>query len=426
MSPLTALWIASSIGAILFFASGVFSADVFQRIFGIASKSASDDERLRELEQRNAELLLNAELRAAEEERKHATAAARQERLLNDIAEAQSIAQNNRREVEALRQQLEIEVQTKASIDLELTSQRTRAEDTTRRLTESQKSATLVPTLRKRLEEIEQAQATRARAAEQTDEKTRSLERDLARARGEITRLATQLSARVDTQTLSLENDVKRLNEEQQERTLRIKMLTDRVAELQTYAEENSSLKGERDALQREVDRLSRAAREIVAPPQSSPPRVQVDPVDVATISRPHQSGTTRRVVESENTLEASLKQHLSGLLGREPGLIAVLCDDNGFPVAGVGTDQQQESVAVLTSLAQVLAFRVKEFVDLERVERIELADSAGRALRVRLFDWETQPLALACLGKRSLVANPDEELVVTAFPKLLRKAWSA
>jgi DNA repair exonuclease SbcCD ATPase subunit len=322
-----------------------------------------------------------------------------------------------------LRQQLEIEIQTKSSIDRELSQARARGEDATRRLTESQKSSTLVPTLRKRLEEIEQAQATRARSAEQAEEKNRALERDLTRARGEITRLATQLSARVDTQTLSLENDIKRLNDEQQERTLRIKMLTDRITELEAYAEENAALKAERDALQREVDRLRRAARDAVAPPSSAPPRVQVDPAGMATILRPNQSGTTRRVTDSENTLEGSLKQHLSGLLAREPGLIAVLSDDNGFPVAGVGTDQQQEGVSVLTSLAQELAFRVKEFVDLERIERIELADAAGRALRVRLFDWETQPLALACLGKRSLVANPDEELVVTAFPKSLQLA---
>jgi hypothetical protein len=426
VSPLTALWVASTVGAILFFASGVLSADMFQRFLGIESKATPDLQRLREAEQLNAELVRNAELRAAEEERMRSAAMARQERLLNDIAEAQSIAQNHRREVEMLRQQLEIEIQTKASIDRELTQARTRGEDATRRLSESQKSSTLVPTLRKRLEEIEQAQATRARAAEQAEEKNRTLERDLTRARGEITRLATQLSARVDTQTLSLENDIKRLNDEQQERTLRIKMLTDRITELEAYAEENATLKAERDALQREVDRLRRAAREAVVPPPSAPPRVQVDPVGMATITRPNQSGTTRRVSDSDNTLEGSLKQHLSGLLAREPGLIAVLSDDNGFPVAGVGTDQQQEGVSVLTSLAQELAFRVKEFVDLERIERIELADAAGRALRVRLFDWETQPLALACLGKRSLVANPDEELVVTAFPKLLRKAWSA
>jgi DNA repair exonuclease SbcCD ATPase subunit len=423
---MTALWVASTVGAVLFFASGILSAETFQRLLGIESKATPDVQRLREAEQQSAELLRNAELRAAEEERLRSATMARQERLLNDIAEAQSIAQNHRREVEMLRQQLEIEIQTKASIDRELSQARVRAEDSTRRLSESQKSSTLVPTLRKRLEEIEQAQATRARAAEQAEEKNRALERDLTRARGEITRLATQLSARVDTQTLSLENDIKRLNEEQQERALRIKMLTDRITELEAYAEENASLKAERDALQREVDRLRRAAREAVAPPPSAPPRVQVDPVGMATITRPNQSGTTRRVADSENTLEASLKQHLSGLLAREPGLIAVLSDDNGFPVAGVGTDQQQEGVSVLTSLAQELAFRVKEFVDLERIERIELADAAGRALRVRLFDWETQPLALACLGKRSLVANPDEELVVTAFPKLLRKAWSA
>jgi hypothetical protein len=423
---MTALWVASTVGAILFFASGVLSAEMFQRVLGIESKATPDLQQLREAELRNAELVRAAELRAAEEERNRAAAMARQERLLNDIAEAQSIAQNNRREVEMLRTQLEVEIQTKAAIDRELTQARSRGEDASRRLTESQKSSTLVPTLRKRLEEIEQAQATRARGAEQAEEKNRALERDLARARGEITRLATQLSARVDTQTLSLENDIKRLNDEQQERALRIKMLTDRITELEAYAEENASLKAERDALQREVDRMRRAARDAAPPPPSAPPRVQVDPVGMATITRPNQSGTTRRVAEPENTLEASLKQHLSGLLGREPGLIAVLCDDNGFPVAGVGTDQQQEAVSVLTSLAHELAFRVKEFVDLERIERIELADAAGRALRVRLFDWETQPLALACLGRRSLVANPDEELVVTAFPKLLRKAWSA
>src|SRR5688572_13387806 len=126
---MTALWVASSVGAILFFASGVLSAEVFQRILGIESKATPDLPRLR-----------NAELRAAEEERLRATAMARQERLLNDIAEAQSIAQNHRREVEMLRQQLEIEIQTKSLIDRELSQARARGEDTTRRLSESQKS----------------------------------------------------------------------------------------------------------------------------------------------------------------------------------------------------------------------------------------------------------------------------------------------
>jgi hypothetical protein len=358
--------------------------------------------------------------------RQGAVSPARDERLINELAEAQALLTRQRRETEALRQQLEVEISTKATLDLELRQQRSRAEDTSHRLGETQKSAALVPTLRKRLEEIEHAQATITRTTEQSDEKARGLELELARARTDVERLSTQLAARVGTETQSLENDVKRLNELQQERNLRIKMLTDRVAELEAYAEENASLRSERDALQRDLERLRRTPHESLAAPPAVP-RVQVDTAGVAHILRPSQSGTTRRAhPESELTLESSLKQHLTGLIAREPGLIAVLSDDNGFPVAGVGSDQQQESVSVLTSLAQELAFRVKEFVDLERIERMELADGAGRAIRIRFFDWESQALALGCLGKRSLNVNPDEERVVAAFPNLLRRAWTA
>jgi hypothetical protein len=416
VSPLTALWVASVIGASLFFASGVLSADVVLRRLGVKTRLAGSPQ---------ASAGVSAGL-AAETEQDRAVSAARDERLINDFAEAQALITRQRREIEALRQQLEVEISTKATLDLELTQQRSRAEDATHRLHETQKSAAMVPTLRKRLEEIEHTQATKARTTEHSDEKARGVERELARARADVERLSTQLAARVGSQTQLLENDVKRLNDQQQERNLRMKMLTDRVAELETYAEENASLRSERDALQRDLERLRRTTREALSAPPAAP-RVQVDTAGVSHILRPSQSGTTRRAhQESELTLESSLKQHLTGLIAREPGLIAVLSDDNGFPVAGVGSDQQQESVSVLTSLAQELAFRVKEFVDLERIERMELADGAGRAIRIRFFDWESQALALGCLGKRSLIVNPDEERVVAAFPNLLRRAWTA
>lgn len=408
MSPLTALWVASVVGACLFFASGILSADVVLRRLGYDSRPAQNTP--------------GANLAQPDPSGVYA---AREEHLINELAEAQSALTLKRRESEALRQQLEVEISTKSLLDRELSRERARAEEATHLLGESQKSATLVPTLRKRLEEIELAVATKARQGEQSDERVRALERDLGRARTDVERLSGQLSSRVGSQTQSLENDVKRLSEQQQERTLRMKMLSDRVAELEAYAEENASLKSECDALKREVERLRRSTRESLAAPPAAP-RVQVDTAGVAHIMRPSQSGTTRRVQDSELTLESSLKQHLTSLIAREPGLIAVLSDDNGFPVAGVGSDQQQESVSVLTSLAQELAFRVKEFVDLERIERMELADGAGRAIRIRFFDWESQALALGCLGKRSLVVNPDEERVVAAFPNLLRRAWTA
>jgi hypothetical protein len=389
MSPLTALWVASVIGAGLFYTSGVLSAEALQRLLGIKAKPLPTGVRsidpalpaVRQAPRPGPDHRPANENGRAPDDRSHFAAFA-----ANEVAQARSMAKTHRMETEALRQQLEVEITTKAAIDLELVQQRAYAEDTSRRLVETQKSASLVPALKKRLEEIEHLQAARARVAEQTEEKIRGLERDLARAKGENARLETQIAARVDTQT---------------------------------------ALESERDALRREVERLRRSMGDGLTPP-TAPPRAQVDPAGMANVTRSHQSGTTRRVQRSEDTLEAGLKQHLSGLLAREPGIIAVLSDDHGFPVAGVGTDQHQEGVSVLSSLVQQLASRVKEFIDLERVERIELADAAGRALRVRLFDWETQPLALACLGKRSLVANPDEELVVSAFPRLLRTAWSA
>ncbi len=415
MSPLTALWVASVIGASLFFASGVLSADGVLRRWGLLRA------RLTGAAPPSVEL---APAPPAQVPERQAAYAGREEHLINELAEAQSLLTRQRREAEALRQQLEVEISTKTLLDLELSRERARAEDASQKLVETQKAASLVPTLRKRLEEIEHTQATKARTAEKSDDKTRALERELSRARADVERLSAELAARVGTQTHSLENDVKRLSEQQQERNLRMKMLTDRVAELEAYAEENGALRSECDALKRDLERMRRTTREALSAPPAAP-RVQVDGAAVAHLTRPSQSGTTRRVQDTELTLESSLKQHLAGLISREPGLIAVLSDDNGFPVAGVGSDQLQEGVSVLTSLAQQLAFRVKEFVDLERVERMELADGAGRAIRIRFFDWESQALALGCLGKRSLIANPDEERVVAAFPNLLRRVWT-
>ncbi len=325
MSPLTALWIASVTGALLFFASGFFSAEVWRR----ATSATEADSALVAI--------------AA------ATAVASAESLRVEVAEAYSLIDDSRQEVEALRRELELELAAKTQLDGELSKVRGRVEDVTLRLSETQRSAAAVPPLRKKLAELERSQLAHREGQEVWEAKRRALERELAHAQGELERL-----------------------------------------------------------------------RGRPAPPSA---RVQVD---VATLHRPKQSGITRRLDAGERTLESRFKQHLSGLVSHEPGLIAVVSDDNGFPVAGVGSEEQQAGVSVLTSLARELSVRVNDLVDLDRIERMELSDVNGRALRVRFFDWEARPLALGCLGKRSLVPNHAEELVVATFPKLLRRAWSA
>jgi hypothetical protein len=342
VSPATALWLASLVGASLFFASGILSADLVYRLLGVRARPALAGGAA-------SEPLSGAAARHPSETEQE------EERWFTEIARAQALAESARREADMLREQLELELANRSVLDDEVGDLHARLEQATRRASEHQRAAALVPGLRQRLEEIE------------------------------------------------------------------------------ADAHEHATLRDERDALRAEVDRLRSSAREALAAslapaslaPAAPPPPVHVDPIGVAHVRRPSQSGMTLRVSAAEQTLESSLTQSLSSLVAREPGVIVVLSDDDGLPVAGVGHDRQQETLSVLGALARQLAVRVKGLVDLERIERLELADAAGRALRVRFFDWDTQPLALACLGQRSLVANPDEERVVSAFPLLLRR-WSA
>jgi hypothetical protein len=403
MSPLTALWIASVIGALLFYASGILSAPLLQKAFGWSGTTELAPSLYVPDEPAQSDQLLQAE-----------------------VARVEALAHDSRREVESLRRQLDQQGAARAQLDGQLTEARAQAAEAARRSHEAQKVAASVPALRQRVQELEQAQNAlpkKERAPDPVLHRQRALEQELLQTRGELEHLRSLAAARTQQQSLGLEQQIKQLEEEKLQRNLRVEMLNARVAELETYAEQNAALRSERDGLRQDLLHLQAEARALSPAPAATAPLEREVP-DITTHARSNQSGTRR--VHDEDTLESSLRKALAGLAAREPGLIAVLSDDNGFPVAGIGSDQQQESVSVLTSLTQELAERVKEFVDLDHIERMELADGMGRALRVRFFDWETQPIALGCLGRRSLTPNPDEELIVSSFPKLLRRAFSA
>ena len=252
-------------------------------------------------------------------------------------------------------------------------------------------------------------------------ERIQRLEAELKTAQGTAERLSGQLPAVRNEAAIEYRDQLEGLQKEIREQQLRNRMLTDRVAELQSYAEQNAALKNERDYFNQELSRLKQ-----VQGSQSNATTATASLDTVREARRPipiTQSGTTRRV-DSEETVESSLERHLLRLVNREPGITAVLSDDNGFPVAGVGPEPTQEGVSVLTSLAQELATRAVEFVDLDPIKQMELVDEAGRALRVRFFTWQDQGqdhnLALGCLGASHIQPNMDEEQIVTGFPSIL------
>ena len=232
--------------------------------------------------------------------------------------------------------------------------------------------------------------------------------------------------AQQTTLNLAQREQIGALERDQRDLQIRNRMLQSRVGELEHYADDNTSLREQCELLQSEVARLTRAQAQtqLVATPASN--------VEDLTSRRSegqqrasNTSGTSLRVEPSGQTLESHLVNHLNQLVRLEPGITAVLSDDNGFPVVGVGPEGVQEGVCVLTSLAQELATRAVDFVDLERIRQMELVDQAGRALRVRFFTWQDQDLALGCLGASHLQPNLHEERVVTDFPNVLLQASS-
>jgi hypothetical protein len=96
-----------------------------------------------------------------------------------------------------------------------------------------------------------------------------------------------------------------------------------------------------------------------------------------------------------------------------------VLSDAQGLLLAGVGDNEIQGTIAALSSVARELTTRAAEFVEL-RPKLIEVTDDAGRTLRIRLFQWEQEPIALASFGIGHGEPTREEETVITVFPTLM------
>lgn len=135
------------------------------------------------------------------------------------------------------------------------------------------------------------------------------------------------------------------------------------------------------------------------------------------TRTRPAPTGVVADI--RGDTVESSLAARL-GALADECGYeVVVLSDAQGLLLAGVGDEQVQGTIAALSSVARELTTRAAEFVELRPV-LIEVTDDTGRTLRIRLFQWEQEPIALASFGMGHKEPTQEEETVITVFPTLM------
>ena len=230
----------------------------------------------------------------------------------------------------------------------------------------------------------EQTQSA-ARAHEQTQAQ-QQLQREVTGARAQAAALVRELSQTKEQHGRELAQVKEQLAQTKEQH---VRELTQK----EKYARELVRLKEETAALARQLADSKKPS----VPPARVRPRPEI----------------------SRDTLEANLSAQL-GSLAEECGYeVVVLSDEQGLLLAGVGDEHAQGTIAALSSVARELSTRAAEFVALQPVV-LEVAAVDGRKLRVRLFQWEQESIALASFGACRIAPAEEEESVITVFPTLM------
>jgi hypothetical protein len=167
----------------------------------------------------------------------------------------------------------------------------------------------------------------------------------------------------------------------------------------------------------RELTQKEKYARELVRAKEETAALVKQLADAKKPVAKPARARPRPEI--SRDTLEANLSAQL-GSLAEECGYeVVVLSDEQGLLLAGVGDEHAQGTIAALSSVARELSTRAAEFVALQPVV-LEVAADDGRKLRVRLFQWEKESIALASFGASRIAPAEEEESVITVFPTLM------
>lgn len=432
MNPLVELWIASALGAVLFFAAGYALCHVLRRTEQVMADSSFAHLRA-ELE--HAQLAYAAQGRELDHLEHRTTRAEQSAADLSDAlsdarAECARLDKELRRHTFASERASALErengmliaqVRARAltSTEAEVTELREKLERAEARSKElldelrAQKSVDKAPAAQRQLAELRQRIGETAKARAHWESRARALEG------------ATRVQAAADTANTALTLEVKRLERTARQRAEQSRALAKRLTQLEHSATENALLRKQRDALTLELQRLREAQSPSEAPLTASGPSTSGFILPAPDARELKQSGIAPRMLRDDETLGGMLSRQLALLVEREPGVTAVLSDEHGLPLVGTGPEQEQEGVSVLTAMLQGLAVRARELSGLGQIELMEMVDGGGRALRVRFFDWDGQALALGYVCRPRLAQSEGEARMVSTFPQL-RAARSA
>lgn len=396
MTAMTAVWIASCAGALLFFVAGFLSARA--RVTPAVARAAvhavsapavepQDDsgawraeaDRLREsAQQASAEL---ARLRhTADEARAEAArlgsvadeARAEAARLRSSADQARAEAGRQRAEMHRLEAALAGERKTTKELrgelarlreaDAKLVAERDQGRQ---HLLAASEAVRKSESLERRVEELTAERDQVAAARDELRGRADVLERRLAEAEGagkEVDELRQRLAAA--ERGAAAASELAAAEAKRQELLVELEVAKNRAAELAHLEEENATLKSaveERAALQQRVTELTAEVANLRAQGLSRARRPSIPPLPRNRAAR----GT-----------EDSLQSLLNGVHS-VPGMrSAVLGDELGLPIVGLGDHSSQ--LAAFGGFMDGISAKMSEFLPMDGVRRIHVEDEHG------------------------------------------------
>jgi hypothetical protein len=205
-----------------------------------------------------------------------------------------------------------------------------------------------------------------------------------------------------------------RLERRERELMVRSGLLGQRLAELERHAEENALLRSR----VRELEALRQRATVLEARVRAAQARGGIPAEPAAPPTSVGSAGEPSPLVGA--TVAGTLESGLLQVLETSRGISAVLADQRGFPLVGVGDRAHHEALEVLTSLAQELARQTTDLLPLGAARSVDVQGTGQAAVRVRLFSLGDEVLGLALLGPTEARDERAEDDALVHFTHIL------
>jgi len=205
------------------------------------------------------------------------------------------------------------------------------------------------------------------------------------------------------------------------ELTLRVRMLEQRAAELDYYANENSDLRRRLDELEAIALEAKQMRRRIIDLEAQAFEMSAARSIEKAPPSQSPISVAPTSWRNSDKRLENLLEEGMASLIREDTGGRAVvLADNRGLVIAAAGEARYQNELAAAASVASEVADRIRNLLPIAEAHIVHLVDVNNVVMRTRWLRWEDEILALSVLGFQDDAGNPTEDKVVKTVTKLM------